>query len=443
MMMNLITAAGSTACILGAMGSYMNFNNFGDNVQQDGSGGKSAGSYPLARQSSVYSLTFEEFQNTLGGSGKEFGSMNMEDLLKSIWTAEESQVLASCTDGGNGSVPGGNLQRQGSLTLPRTLSQKTVDEVWKDCLKESVAPKSASGSGGPNMGPRQPTLGEMTLEEFLALAGVVREDAQPPGKVNGTGFYGGLPPSSGNNSTLNIGFQQPPLSQGLLGNQFTEQNNIVLNSPTLGINMSVVTSSQQQPQPQLQPLFPKQTTLAFSSPTQLRTNAQLPSSGTKGAVVEMKNGLSNTRIPGGALVLGGLSNGAVVGTGSPGNNLYADGIVKNSSGTPSSASPSPSPYNFGEARAGRRSSASLEKVVERRRRRMIKNRESAARSRARKQAYTLELEAEVASLRELNSELRRSQEEYMEMQKNQILDTMDKSWGGKKKCLRRTLTGPW
>ncbi|XP_057787488.1 ABSCISIC ACID-INSENSITIVE 5-like protein 7 isoform X2 [Salvia miltiorrhiza] len=423
------------------MGSYMNFKNFGDTVQQDGSGGKAAGNYRLVRQSSVYSLTFEEFQNTLGGSGKEFGSMNMEDLLKSIWTAEESQaVVASCTGGGDGSMPGGNLQRQGSLTLPRTLSQKTVDEVWKDVLKESVAPKPASSSGGLNMGPRQPTLGEMTLEEFLALAGVVREDTHPPGKVNGTGFYGGLPPSNGNNSTQSIGFQQPPQSHGLLGNQLAEQTNIVLNPPSLGINMSVVTSLQQQTQPQLQPLFPKQTTLAFSSPTQLRTNAQLPSSGTKGAVVEMKNALSNTRVPpGGSVVLGGLSNGAIVGTGSPGNNLYGD--VKNNAGTPSSASPSP--YNFGENRGGRRSAATLEKVVERRRRRMIKNRESAARSRARKQAYTLELEAEVANLRELNCELRRSQEEFMEMQKNQILETMNKPWGGKKKCLRRTLTGPW
>lgn len=383
--MNLIAAGGSNTCILGAMGSFMNFKNFGETVQQDGGGGKAAVNYPLVRQSSVYSLTFDEFQNSLGGSGKEFGSMNMEDLLKSIWTAEESQAMASSTGVGDGNAAGGNLQRQGSLTLPRTLSQRTVDEVWKDCLKETVAPKSASGSGVPNMGPKQPTLGEMTLEEFLALAGVVREDAQPPGKVNDTGFYGGLPPSSGNNSTISIGFQQPSMSHGLMGNQITEQNNLVLNSPSLGISMGGLTSSQQHPQPQLQPLFPKQTTLAFSSPTQVRTNA--PSSGVKAAVVEMKNALSNTRVPGGGGVLGGLSNGGAIAGGSPGNNLYSDSVIKNRPGTPSSASPSP--YNFRETGGGRRSSASLEKVVERRRRRMIKNRESAARSRARKQVIHL------------------------------------------------------
>ncbi|GKV01568.1 hypothetical protein SLEP1_g14115 [Rubroshorea leprosula] len=59
------------------------------------------------------------------------------------------------------------------------------------------------------------------------------------------------------------------------------------------------------------------------------------------------------------------------------------------------------------------------------------------------QAYTLELEAEVAKLKELNEELQRKQEEMMEMQKNQILEKLRLPWGGKRQCLRRTLTGPW
>ncbi|KAM0945364.1 putative transcription factor bZIP family [Dioscorea sansibarensis] len=47
----------------------------------------------------------------------------------------------------------------------------------------------------------------------------------------------------------------------------------------------------------------------------------------------------------------------------------------------------------------------------RRRRRLIKNRESAARSRARKQAYTEELEKAVAQLVEENEKLKREREE--------------------------------
>ncbi|KAL2515999.1 ABSCISIC ACID-INSENSITIVE 5-like protein 4 [Forsythia ovata] len=160
------------------MGSYMNFKDFGDTVQLNGSGGTPAANYPLAQQSSVYSLTFDEFQNSLAGPGKDFGSMNMEDLLKSIWTAEETQAMASSPAMGDGMAPGGNLQRQCSLTLPRTLSQKTVDEVWRDVLKETVGAKDGSGGGGLNLEVRQPTLGEMTLEDFLGRAGVVREDIQ-------------------------------------------------------------------------------------------------------------------------------------------------------------------------------------------------------------------------------------------------------------------------
>nr|XP_043637434.1 ABSCISIC ACID-INSENSITIVE 5-like protein 3 [Erigeron canadensis] len=62
---------------------------------------------------------------------------------------------------------------------------------------------------------------------------------------------------------------------------------------------------------------------------------------------------------------------------------------------------------------GRKRSASggvIEKSVERRQKRMIKNRESAARSRARKQAYTQELENKISRLEEENEKLRREKE---------------------------------
>uniref|UniRef100_A0A0A9GL82 BZIP domain-containing protein n=1 Tax=Arundo donax TaxID=35708 RepID=A0A0A9GL82_ARUDO len=103
----------------------------------------------------------------------------------------------------------------------------------------------------------------------------------------------------------------------------------------------------------------------------------------------------------------------------------------------------PVPYSFEGVIRGRRSGAGVEKVVERRQRRMIKNRESAARSRARKQAYTMELEAEVQKLKELNAELQKKQEEMLEMQKNQVLEVISNPYAQKKRCLRRTLTGPW
>ncbi|PKA63911.1 Abscisic acid-insensitive 5-like protein 4 [Apostasia shenzhenica] len=50
---------------------------------------------PLARQSSIYSLTFEELQSMMGDLDKNFGSMSMDEFLKNIWTAEETQAMAN------------------------------------------------------------------------------------------------------------------------------------------------------------------------------------------------------------------------------------------------------------------------------------------------------------------------------------------------------------
>ncbi|KAL3514803.1 hypothetical protein ACH5RR_027520 [Cinchona calisaya] len=66
--------------------------------------------------------------------------------------------------------------------------------------------------------------------------------------------------------------------------------------------------------------------------------------------------------------------------------------------------------------------------------RMIKNRESAARSRARKQAYTNELEHKVARLMEENAKLRRQQEKLYLRGPAQF---------PKKHKLSRTLTAPF
>ncbi|XP_020108090.1 ABSCISIC ACID-INSENSITIVE 5-like protein 2 [Ananas comosus] len=68
--------------------------------------------------------------------------------------------------------------------------------------------------------------------------------------------------------------------------------------------------------------------------------------------------------------------------------------------------PAPAP-----APARKRAAApAAEKTVERRQKRMIKNRESAARSRARRQAYTNELENKVSHLEEENERLRKEQQ---------------------------------
>ncbi|KAJ8763592.1 hypothetical protein K2173_002475 [Erythroxylum novogranatense] len=424
------------------MESNLNFKNFGNTPPGENGGAKPPGNPLLVRQPSVYSLTFEEFQNTWGGGpGKDFGSMNMDELLKNICAAEETQAMTSSIGVGEGSVPGGNLQRQGSLTLPRTISQKTVDEVWRDLIKDtSFTFKDGSGSVVPNLPQRQQTLGEMTLEEFLARAGVVREDQQI-GNANDTGFLCELSRFNySNDPSLALGFQQSNQMNGIVGAQASDNNNSLLahQPPDLGLNAGAIKSSQplqnshqQHPQSQRLPLFPKPTTIAFTSPMHSIHNTQIGRP--KDSVVGMHTSINNKLVQGGGL--NAVSLGSSAATRSPVNQISPDVTVRSNEDT---SSLSPVPYVLTR---GRKPNTALEKVVERRQRRMIKNRESAARSRARKQAYTMELEAEIAKLKELNRELQRKQA-AMEIQKNQFKET-NRAWNAKRLGLRRTLTGPW
>ncbi|KAG8632619.1 hypothetical protein MANES_18G037900v8 [Manihot esculenta] len=383
------------------MGTNINFKNFTNDPSADAGGGAGSatrppGNFPLARQTSIYSLTFDEFQNTMGGIGKDFGSMNMDELLKNIWSAEETQSMVASSGAAQE-----NLQRQGSLTLPRTLSQKTVDEVWKDISKDYG---NGGGTAAANLPQRQQTLGEMTLEEFLVRAGVVREDVQLAAKVNANGGFLADLSKTGTYSALGMGFQQNR-SLGLNNNN---TNQISMHSSNLPLNVNGVRSNQAQVQQQQQ-IFPKQPNLGYATQMPLQS-----SPGMRGGIMGIGDqGISGGLMQGGALGMVGLG-GAV--TGSPANQLSSDGITK--SGDTSSVSPVP--YVFNGGLRGRRASGAVEKVVERRQRRMIKNRESAARSRARKQAYTMELEAEVAKLKEENQELLKKQAAMMEMQKNQV-----------------------
>ncbi|KAF7013964.1 unnamed protein product [Triticum aestivum] len=96
-------------------------------------GGGGGGGGALARQGSVYGLTLNEVESHLG---EPLRSMNLEDLLRTVLPAAAAD--AEPRGAGNG--------------------KKTVDEVWRDI--------ESAGRG------RQPTVGEMTLEDFLSRAGV-------------------------------------------------------------------------------------------------------------------------------------------------------------------------------------------------------------------------------------------------------------------------------
>ncbi|CAN1820832.1 Protein ABSCISIC ACID-INSENSITIVE 5 [Linum perenne] len=351
----------------------------------------------LGRQSSIYSLTLDEFQHTLcGDGGKNFGSMNMDEFLNSIWTAEENQhpnpatiphtpgggatttttnnASGSADHSGRGISKQPSLPRQGSLTLPEKLCRKTVDEVWSEIHNgnrklgqqrktDNEANSQINVRNNSESTPRQPTFGEMTLEDFLIKAGVVREQqcggggavaaaaaAQsllPPQQY---GMYQTAGPANGGGGGVPAGF----LSRSLCGG---------------GGSGGSVAYPPQPPPPAVY-------------------------GGRVGNGVGGGGSYAPPPPPPQSL--------AVVGPVSP---VSSDGMV--------AANVDAVGNHYGIDMGGLRGrkriiDGPVEKVVERRQRRMIKNRESAARSRARKQAYTVELEAELNQLKEENRQLKQA-----------------------------------
>lgn len=276
----------------------------------DGSGKRSQ-LHSLVRQNSVYSLTLDEVQNQLGDLGKPLSSMNLDELLKNVWTVEVNQSTNTDNEGTAQSSEA-CLQRQASLALKAAFSKKTVDEVWRDIQQKKDSEEKKSRE-------RQTTLGEMTLEDFLVKAGIVAEASSNKTNTDTTAA-----------ADSNVAVSQFP-SQG----QWI-----------------------QYPQPQYQHL--QQSSMGIYMPSQSMAQP-----------LHMGSGVS-MEIP------------------------FADSHMALDTQMPGRKRSTPEDM--------------VEKTVERRQKRMIKNRESAARSRARKQAYTNELEIKVSRLEEENEMLRKRKE---------------------------------
>ncbi|KAK9725880.1 hypothetical protein RND81_05G175300 [Saponaria officinalis] len=283
----------------------------------DTSGPKPPG---LSRQGSLYSLTFDEVQNQLGNLGKPLGSLNLDELLRTVEASNVENGAQNVSQGVAG------VNRQSSISLSRDLKEKTVEEVWREiqqgCKSSSMQERDPE---------RQNTLGEMTLEDFLVQAGVEIDAAA--GRSGGGG--GGV---SNNNAVPSN-----------LGGGVVAQHGQWM-------------------------------------PYQMMPHQQ-------------QHGMMTMFMPGHPVPPPiSVSGGALSETG------YADAQLA------VSASPILGTLSDTQAVGRKRVVPGVEKTVERRQKRMIKNRESAARSRARKQAYTHELENKVSQLEEENERLRRMME---------------------------------
>ncbi|PKA67178.1 Protein abscisic acid-insensitive 5 [Apostasia shenzhenica] len=285
------------------------------------------GECPLARQSTIYSLTLDEIKNTVCEQGKSFGSMNMDEFLTNIWNAEESAGAAQAQP----AAASEQLNRQGSLSLSSPLCRKTVSEVWAEIYYEQQqGPEQRSDRPVP--ADRQLTFGEMTLEDFLIKAGVVREG-------HSHGAAGGSPAPQ----PLPV----PALPQYALANYAagTEIGHVV------GVGAA-----------------------AYGS--ELGYGGAIAGGGSEGM-------MGNGYVPGGGRNIAGMFE-------SPASPISSDEMC-GCRGGPLDAFVLGMEGGPEMIAGGRKRLADgvLEKVVDRRQRRMIKNRESAARSRARKQVSTV------------------------------------------------------
>ncbi|XP_042050326.1 ABSCISIC ACID-INSENSITIVE 5-like protein 2 isoform X2 [Salvia splendens] len=275
----------------------------------------------------MYSLTLDEVQNHLGDLGKPLSSMNLDELLKTLWTAEaNNQAGEGGVDGGPNvqlpgqSAPGLSLNQQSNLMLSMDLSKKTVDEVWQD-IQQGQKRSSLD---------RKTTLGEMTLEDFLVKAGVVSESAGGNKVLGSVGDGGGADLTGLPQQTQWMNYQMSSMHP-----QQQQQGMLPAFMPSHPVQQPITLGGN----PIIDAGYPDAQMTMCSSP-----------------------------------LLGTLSD-----TQTPGRKRVAPDDI-------------------------------AEKSVERRQKRMIKNRESAARSRARKQAYTHELENKVSRLEEENERLKRLQE---------------------------------
>uniref|UniRef100_A0A7N0TL19 BZIP domain-containing protein n=1 Tax=Kalanchoe fedtschenkoi TaxID=63787 RepID=A0A7N0TL19_KALFE len=274
-----------------------------------------------AQDGSIFNLTLDEVQSQLDSLGKPLSSMNLDELMRTVCAAESSKGLGTANVAAQGQTnTDSNSQMQGGVTLSRDLGAKTVDEVWRDIQQG----RSETNCEDKTVSGRQPTLGELTLEDFLAKAGIVAETPTIKGNGRNAGddSHNSLPQPS---QWMEV--QQPMIQQPIAQPPMLQCGNMV-------------------------PVF---------LPGHHHAHQSLP----------MAMAYPHTQTS--------LSSPHSAGTMSDTSSVVRKRVATADIG---------------------------DKSAERRHKRMIKNRESAARSRARKQAYTQQLEERLAELEEENAKLK-------------------------------------
>ncbi|AED94886.1 abscisic acid responsive elements-binding factor-like protein [Arabidopsis thaliana] len=346
----------------------------------------------LSRQGSIYSWTVDQFQTSLG---LDCGSMNMDELVKHISSAEETQE---------------GSQRQGSTTLPPTLSKQNVGEVWKSITEE----KHTNNNGGVTNITHlqgQQTLGEITLEEFFIRAGA------RGGNTNGGSIHDSSSSISGNpHTSLGVQIQPKAMVSDFMNNMVPRSHDSYLHQ---NVNGSMSTYQPQQSIMSMPNGYSYGKQIRFSNGSLGSGNQSLQD--TKRSLVP-----SVATIPSEAI------------TCSPVTPFPTLNGKQKINGESSLLSPSPYISNGSTSTRGGKINSEItaeKQFVDKKLRRKIKNRESAARSRARKQAQTMEVEVELENLKKDYEELLK---QHVELRKRQMEPGMISLHERPERKLRRT-----
>ncbi|XP_010089831.2 ABSCISIC ACID-INSENSITIVE 5-like protein 1 [Morus notabilis] len=341
----------------------------------------------LNKQNSIFSLTFDEIQ---GKSGRSFGSMNMEEFIANIWSVEENQVSPQQTN--------------------------NQEQVLNNDKKLSAQPSNNNNSTNKSTLSRQGSfsipipLCKKTVDEIWFEIHKDESSEPEPEKADDSG----------------------PQRQQTLGEMtledFLVKAGVVQESPSEGSsqNKTVTFLVEDQSAGKAENGI-LDSCSGFSTRQSVDQNHFLGNGTCSGFAAYQVHGQSGVLV--GQQVCNNVNSGASTSVGEKGNGLTETGGTKTGKKRIIDGPP--------------------EVVVERRQRRMIKNRESAARSRARKQAYTVELEVELNQLKEENEKLKQIMAEIELKRKREVLmkrkqcSTKAQNMAEKLRTIRRAASVAW
>ncbi|KAK1375762.1 hypothetical protein POM88_031955 [Heracleum sosnowskyi] len=354
----------------------------------------------LDRKSSISSL-LDELQHTFSGDFGSFGSMNVDELLENVLTEEEIQAYEQ-TLLPNPSIALRAAAPMGAATATANISPQFPEgEIETSTMNDTAIPQCLQRQDSLTLPSplSQKTVNEVWYEmpkfqqeqEHGSTSNVQEVDS-----AHRQTTYGDM---TFEEFLIMAGVVQahdhspPPLQQSSVSYQ--KDNNTVHGSGT--------------PDCMVRPV------IASGGGGNVPAYQALPERSVKDAVARIPSGYQPREVGYGGKMQNNTSEGGF-GQGSPASPVSSDSVGENQSDSVNNLHSGPVE----------------EKVVSRKQRRMIKNRESAARSRARRQAYNRELEARLHMLEEENARLKQDRQATRRTKQQNLVQYMEEAMRARK-----------